>query len=120
MEEEQEGELKISVMDTLKVIPPPSMLRESKRKTVFEKRIRIRRSADVGEDKAKISPSLARELGVAEDLVEIVVAGKKTLQLVAMVDEKVPENEVWINENVLKLYGIADNTIATIRRAAKR
>ncbi len=120
MEEEREGELKISVIDTLKVIPPPSMLREGRRKPVVEKRIRIRRALNVEENKAKISPSLARELGLSGDMVEVVVAGKKTLQLTPMIDEGVPENEVWINENLLKPYGIADNTIATIRRASRR
>lgn len=120
MEEENEGELKISVLDTLKVIPPPSMLREGRRRPVAEKRIRIRSSSNVEENKAKISPSLARDLGLAGDMVEVVVAGRKTLQLDPVVDESVPENEVWINESLLKPYGIADNTIATIRRVSRK
>jgi hypothetical protein len=120
LEEEKEGDLKISVIDTLKVIPPPSMLKEDRRKTVVEKRIRIRRSPSTEENKARISPSLAKELGLSGDAVEIVVAGRKSLQLAPIIDESVPENEVWVNENLLKLYGIADNTIATIRRASKR
>ncbi len=119
-EEEKESDLKISVIDTLKVIPPPSMLKEGRRRAAIEKRIRIRRSSGVEENKAKISPSLARELGLAGDMVEIVVAGKKSLELAPVVDDSIPGNEVWVNESLLKLYGIADNTIATIRRAVRR
>jgi len=120
LEEESEGGLKISVMDTLKVIPPPSMLREARRRQVSEKRIRIRRVASVEEGKAKISPTLAKELELKDDMVEIVVAGRKSLQLLPVVDEGVPQNEVWVNEDLLKNMGIADNTIATIKRIAKR
>jgi len=120
LEEESEGGLKISVMDTLKVIPPPSMLREAKKRQATERRIRIRRVATVEEGKAKISPLLARDLEVRDDMVEIVVAGRKSLQLSPLVDENVPQNEVWINEDMLKNLGIADNTIATIKRIARK
>lgn len=120
MEEDAEGGPNISVTDTLKVIPPPSMLKEMKRRQVSEKRVRIRRASGVEEGKAKISPSLAKELGLGDDLVEIVVSGRKSLQLAPIVDEGVPPNEVWVNGDLLKVYGIADNTIATIKRIAKK
>lgn len=120
MEEEAESEPKISVIDTLKVIPPPSMLRESRKKQVAEKRIRVRRIENVEEGKAKINPILAKELGIGDDMIEIVVAGRKSLQLSPILDEGVPQNEVWVNAGVLKTYGIADNTIATIKRIVRK
>jgi hypothetical protein len=120
LEEEAESGPKISVIETLKVIPPPSMLRESKKKQIVEKRIRVRRVDNIEEGKAKINPLLAKELGVGDDMVEIVVAGRKSLQLSPILDEGVPQNEVWVNAEILKTLGIADNTIATIKRIAKK
>jgi hypothetical protein len=120
LEEEGEGGPRISIIDTLKVIPPPSMLRESKKRQILEKRIRVRRAENVEEGKARISPLLAREIGVSDDMVEIVVAGRKSIQLSPVIDEKVPQNEVWVNAEMLKTLGIADNTIATIKRIARK
>ncbi len=119
---EEDFELpKINVRDTLKIIPPPSMLKAQTKKRTSEKRIRIRYLRDISENNAKISPKLASELGLGEDeTIEIVVAGKKKFTFTPIIDESIPVNEVWVNEDLLKINGIADNSIATVKRVHTR
>lgn len=49
--------------------------------------------------------------------IEVVVAGKKKLELNASSSSDVPENEVWINTDEMKAAGLSDNSIATVRAA---
>ena len=55
----------------------------------------------------------AREI---TDEIEVVIAGKRKCILKVTGDERVPLREVWANAEELKRLGIADNSIATIRR----
>ncbi len=81
-----------------------------------EKRLRIRSRTDVSDGSSKMNAKMAQTLGVGEEI-EAVVAGKSKGTWKASQSESVPSNEVWMNSDELKAKGIADNTIATIRKA---
>ncbi len=83
-----------------------------------EKRLRIKLMSDVKEGKIIINEKLAQELELKGD-VEIVVGGKKKLILNAVISIDVPPDQVYINPQDAKMSGIADNTIATIRKASQ-
>ncbi len=80
-----------------------------------EKRLRIRQRNDVDRGMAKMNPKTMRYLGI-EDMVEIVIAGKKKIRFKVIGLDTVPENEVWANAQELRERGVADRTIATVRR----
>ena len=80
-----------------------------------EKRIRIRSRDDVIAGNSKMSSKMAEQLGVSDD-VEAIVSGKWKGQWKVALVESVPANEIWMNGEELKAKGIADNTIATIRK----
>ncbi len=61
-----------------------------------------------------MNPAAMKYLGI-EDKVEIVIAGKRRYVFKVLPLDTVPENEVWCNEDDLRTYGIADNTVATVR-----
>ncbi len=96
----------------------PDMFRKEEKKERKEKRIRLRRSKDVDEGKAKINPELAQELEI-RDKVEVVVVGggsrERKYIFTVIFDVRVPKNEIWCNENEMRRLGIADNTMATVR-----
>jgi len=79
-----------------------------------ERRLRIRRRPEVPSGQARMNPSAMNYLGIT-DRVEVVIAGKKRFHFRVLPLETVPENEVWCNEDDLRMYGIADNTVATVR-----
>ncbi len=83
-----------------------------------ERRLRLRRRNDVGRGLAKMNPKMMQELGITDTL-EVVIAGKKRYRFRVLSDENVPEREVWCNDEELREYGIADNTIATCRAPLK-
>jgi anaerobic selenocysteine-containing dehydrogenase len=83
-----------------------------------ERRLRIKISESVKEGKLSINPTTAQELGIA-DKVEIVVGGKKRLVLDAILSSETPSDQVFINPDFAKSFGIANNTIATIRKPLK-
>ncbi|RLE94556.1 MAG: hypothetical protein DRN04_03195 [Thermoprotei archaeon] len=83
-----------------------------------EKRLRLRRKDNVSRGLAKMNSKAAEFLGIKDSL-EVVIAGKKRLYFRVLVSEDVPENEVWCNEDELREYGIADNSIATCRAPLK-
>jgi len=82
---------------------------------VVEKRLKLRKRDEVKEGTARINPKTADFLGITSKL-EIVLAGKKRYDFDAVVSEAVPVNEVWLNSEEMRRYGIADNTTATVRR----
>lgn len=109
----REGEKKHDVKLLVSIIPPASELKKEEKKFV-ERRVRVKQKDEVKPGQAMLSPKLAEELNVEEE-VEIVVAGKKKLRFKAVLSENVQEKEVWCNSEVLREQGIADNSIATIR-----
>jgi len=85
---------------------------------IVEKRLRIRQRDDVDRGIAKLNPKTMEFLGI-RDKVEVVIAGKKRLVFQALALDSIPENEVWANADELREHGIADRTIATVRRPLK-
>jgi len=110
-EEGVQQKKKVDIKALVKLVPPASALKQRTSKA-REKRIRLRLT-DINPTKAKINPKLAEQLGISDKL-EIAVSGKKFV-FEAIKDESVPENEVHVNEELMKENGISDNTIATVR-----
>lgn len=81
-----------------------------------ERRLRLRKKADVAPNAARMNTKVIQELQIKERI-EIVIAGKKKLELNVIPVDDVPPNEVHCNEATLTRSGIADNSIATIRAA---
>lgn len=108
---------KVDVKKLVAVIPPPTMLYARQRQTqVSEKRIRLRYDPDTPADQAKISPRLAKELGIKE-YIEVTVAGRKRFRFHAVIDDNVPYDYILVNPDLMRQNGIADNSICTVRRA---
>lgn len=114
--QKQEGKKDIKAL--VAIIPPASQVLGREGKKLTEKRIRVRRKPNIKPEYAYINPQLAKELGITEYL-EIVVARRHRLAFKAVQHESVPLNEVWCNEELLRDEGIADNSIATVRRTEK-
>lgn len=79
-----------------------------------ERRLRIRRREDVPEGQARMNPKTMEDLKISNSI-EVVIGGKKRLRFRVLGLESVPEREVWCNAEELRVYGVADNTIATVR-----
>ncbi len=108
---------KTDIKKLIAVIPPPTMLFAKQRQTQLrEKRIRLRYDPDTSQDQAKVSPQLAKELDI-KDYLEVTVAGRKRFRFRAVIDDAVPYDCVYVNPDLMKQNGIADNSICTIRRA---
>lgn len=85
---------------------------------VPEKRLRIRKVEGVEVNMAKINSNIMKQLQIT-DKIEVVISGKRKCILNILVDDTVPEKEVWANPTQMTSLGIADNSIATIRRPIK-
>ncbi|MGQ9759909.1 MAG: hypothetical protein ACUVQ5_05010 [Candidatus Methanomethylicaceae archaeon] len=81
-----------------------------------EKRLRLRRKDEIEKGSSKMNSETYKYLQIS-GRIEIIVAGKKKLELNAMPLSEISENEVWINTEEMKAAGLADNSIATIRAA---
>ena len=81
-----------------------------------EKRLRLRRRDEVDRGVGKLNSQTCKFLQISNKM-EIVVAGKRKLALTVLPLSDVPENEVWINTEEMKIQGLSDNSIATIRKA---
>jgi hypothetical protein len=79
-----------------------------------ERRLRLRKKVDIAAETARINTKTVSELQI-RDRLEVVIAGKKRMELSVIPVDDVPENEVHCNDAVLTKQGIADNSIATIR-----
>jgi len=86
--------------------------------SVPEKRLRVRRVDGIDSGMAKMNSNMMKQLQIS-DKIEIVIAGKRKCILTVLADDNVPEREVWANPNQMASLGIADNSIATIRRPIK-
>jgi len=111
----EEEKPKLSIKEMLKVIPPPHMLKEEKKKHITEKRIKVMHSDDVKEGFIVINPKLANSLGI-ETHAEISVKGKR-IRFEVIYADNAPEDAIIGNREELKRYGIADNSIVVVRRA---
>ncbi|MEM3655822.1 MAG: hypothetical protein QXP58_04845 [Thermoprotei archaeon] len=79
-----------------------------------EKRLRLRKKMDVAPTVARMNSKVVQELQI-KDKIEIVIAGKRRLELSVVPIDDIPPNEVHCNDSTLTRSGIADNSIATIR-----
>ncbi len=110
---------KVDVSKLVSIIPPPSQLKQQTKKIV-EKRIRIKYDESLPENTARVSKELAKLIGISEnDSIEIVVAGKKKFVFRALIVDDIESNTVYCYPEELRENGVADNSIATIRRARK-
>lgn len=84
-----------------------------------QKRMRLRHRIEVERGKSYLNPDTMNFLEVEDGQeIEIVVAKKKKFRNVVFSKSEVPINEVWMNPDELQEKGIADNSIATVRKAA--
>jgi bifunctional DNA-binding transcriptional regulator/antitoxin component of YhaV-PrlF toxin-antitoxin module len=110
---------KVDISRLLTIVPSAAELREEK-KVLQEKRIRIRFDRSLVKPVAIVPTSIARELDIKTgDAVEIVVAGKKKAVFTAQVEDR-GENAVIVYPAELEKQGVADNSVATIRKAKAR
>lgn len=110
---------RIDVSKVVSVIPPASELFK-KEKPLVEKRIRVRYDESLSEDVAKIHKDLANALGVTDkDLIEIVVAGRRKFVYKPLIVDNIDVEAVYCNPINLRKNGVADNSIATVRKAQK-
>jgi len=108
---------KVDVSKLVSIIPPPSELKKREEKKIIEKRIRIRYDESLPEGVARLSKELASYLGINEnDLIEIVVGGKRKFVFKTVIDEKVEANTVYCYPEELRERGVADYSIATVRK----
>lgn len=106
---------KVDVSKLIAIIPSATELKSSK-KILQEKRIRIKFEKSLTKPVARIPAHIASDLGIKPgDLVEIVVAGKKKALFTAEVVDST-ENTVVVYPEELEKQGVADNSIATIRK----
>lgn len=112
---EEENLPKLSVKELLRVVPPPQVLREEKRKTVSEKRVRVKYMDTVKEGFIGINPRLANLLNI-ESYAEISVKNKR-LRFQVVILEDLPEDVIAGNSEELKRNGIADGSLVVVRRA---
>ncbi|MEM1542082.1 MAG: hypothetical protein QW101_03340 [Ignisphaera sp.] len=112
--EYEEKQEKTDIKKLLAVVPPPSAILSKNRKVVKEKRIRLVYDSSIGKDEAKIPSGLAKELGV-KDFIEISIAGRKRFRFRALIADDVSGDVVHVNPELMKIHGVADKSICTIR-----
>ncbi len=113
-EGKKEESKKLDVKSLVAVIPPAEALLRREKK-IQEKRVRVR-YGNVKQNQLMISKKLAEMLGI-RDKAYLVVAGRKRFLLKVIINEEQPENIVYANKDLLQENGVADNSIATVRRA---
>ncbi len=113
---EEQPKKKIDIKKLLSIIPPASELRK-KEKKLREKRIRIKFDDTLGEGLAKVPKDLASMLNINEDdKIEIVIAGRKKFVFTAKIIDETGTNIVYVYPEELREKGVADNSIATLRK----
>ncbi|BAN90499.1 hypothetical protein [Aeropyrum camini] len=103
---------KAPISRLVEMIPSASSLREERR--LREKRIRLKYDPRLKPEEARISPELAKQLGI-EDLLEITIAHRHRFAFKAIIDEEAEPNRVYVNPELMEEHGVADNSIATVR-----
>jgi len=115
-------ETKIDVSKLVAIIPPASeIIGKKKESGISEKRIRIRFDKNLNKPIARVPSTIAQLIGIKSgDIVEVVVAGRKKAEFTAEVFEAKPGEEVvYVYPADLERQGVADNSIATIRKVKK-
>jgi|BEDMetMinimDraft_1075159.scaffolds.fasta_scaffold10050_2 predicted molibdopterin-dependent oxidoreductase YjgC len=108
----EKKEEKVDIKSLVSIIPPASAMRQE-RKQVKEKRVKLRRRIDLDKGFVTLSSRLASELNVKEE-VEISVKGRRG-RFKILIQDNVPENEVWASAEDMKEIGFEDNSVVTVR-----
>lgn len=114
VEKEEKPQEKVDLKKLLAVIPPPTEVLGKKQQSIKEKRVRLLYDDNISEDEARISPILAKELGVKE-CIEVSVAGRKRFKFKVYIDDNASPEHVYVNSGLMKKNGIANNSICTVR-----
>ncbi|MCY0850571.1 hypothetical protein [Sulfuracidifex metallicus] len=109
----EDSEKKEDVKSLLNVIPPASALKGNTRQGLKEKRVKIRKRADVGKGTVLISTKLASELSIKGSL-EISVKGRRE-KFKAVVQEGIVDYEIWASSPDMIELGLMDNSTVTVR-----
>ncbi|QKQ99780.1 hypothetical protein GWK48_04705 [Metallosphaera tengchongensis] len=113
MSPEKEEEKKTDIKSLVNIIPPASALKGREKTVLREKRVKVRKRPEVKSGTLLISSKLRETMNVKGD-VELSVKGKR-LRLKAIMQDSLPEIEVWASpEDMLKL-GIEDNSTVSLR-----
>ncbi len=112
---EDKEEKKVDVKSLINVIPPASALKGNTRQGPKEKRVKIRKRADVGKGTILLSSKLANELSIKGEL-EISVKGKRE-RFKAVVQDGIVGYEIWASSPDMIELGLVDNSTVTVRAA---
>jgi len=113
----REQQQKPDISKLVSIVPPASELKK-KEKILSEKRLRVKYDESLKEPIAKIPKPIAAMLGIKDgDSVEVVVAGRKKFMFKAVIIESQEENTIYVHPEELKINGVADNSIATLRKS---
>lgn len=114
---QEQQQQKPDISKLVSIIPPASELKKKER-ILSEKRLRVRYDESLKEPLAKIPRPVAGMLGIKDgDSVEVVVAGRKKFVFKALVIESNEENTIYVYPDELKSNGVADDSIATLRKS---
>jgi len=109
---EQEEEKKVDVKSLVSIIPPASALKKNT-KQIKEKRVKMKKRADIDQGLILMSAKLAKELNI-KDEAEVSVKGRRS-KFKVIIQDGLPDNEIWGNaEDMLKL-GLEDNSTVSVR-----
>ncbi|MEM4528400.1 MAG: hypothetical protein QXS23_04335 [Desulfurococcaceae archaeon] len=111
---------KMDISKLVSIIPPASEVLGRKEQKTMEKRVRLRFDKSIDTSIAKLPSSLAKMLGIHDNEdVEVIIAGKKKFTLKAQLFDSTDVNTVHVNPAEFEKQGVADNSIATIRKARR-
>ncbi|ARM75781.1 hypothetical protein [Acidianus manzaensis] len=111
--EEGEKEHKVDIKNLVSVIPPASALKNKEKAPPKEKRVKIKKKADIDEGTIIISNKLKNSMKIGNE-VEISVKGKK-LRLKVISQDGIGEIETWANPADMLKLGLEDNSTVTLR-----
>lgn len=110
----------MDISKLVSIIPPASEVLGRKEQKTMEKRVRLRFDKSIDTSIAKLPSSLAKMLGIHDNEdVEVIIAGKKKFTLKAQLFDSTDVNTVHVNPAEFEKQGVADNSIATIRKARR-
>ena len=110
--EEKEEEKKVDIKALVSIIPPASALKKTKSE-IKEKRVKMRKKADVEQGVILMSAKLAAELNI-KDEAEVSVKGKRS-RFKVIVQEGLPDNEIWGSAADMMKLGLEDNSTVSVR-----
>ncbi|MFP3065031.1 MAG: hypothetical protein RXR59_05785 [Sulfolobus sp.] len=111
-EEEVKEEKKVDIKTLVSIVPPASALKKE-RPQIKEKRVKMRKRGDIDSGFILISAKLANELGIKEEA-EVSVKGKRA-KFKVIIQDGIPETEIWANDADMLKLGFEDNSTVSVR-----